>query len=49
MPTYVVLLNWSQQGITNVKESATRLDEVKQAFEQAGGQLKGFLYGDGAI
>jgi uncharacterized protein with GYD domain len=42
MPTYVVLLNWSQQGITNVKESATRLDAVKQAFEQAGGQLKGF-------
>ncbi|HEX2242337.1 MAG TPA: GYD domain-containing protein [Gammaproteobacteria bacterium] len=42
MPTYIVLLNWSQQGITNVKESATRLDAVKQAFKQAGGQLKSF-------
>jgi uncharacterized protein with GYD domain len=42
MPTYIMLVNWTQQGISNVKESPTRFDAFKQSLEQAGGQLKSF-------
>ncbi len=42
MPTYIMLLNWTDQGVRNVKDSPQRLDAFKQALQQAGGQLKGF-------
>ena len=42
MPTYIMLLNWTEQGVANVKESPSRLDAFKQALGQAGGALKGF-------
>lgn len=40
MPTYVILLNYTQQGIQNIKESPARLDAAKMAFKAAGGELK---------
>ncbi len=42
MPTYVSLIRFTDQGIKNVKESPTRLDAVKKAFQAAGGELKAF-------
>jgi uncharacterized protein with GYD domain len=42
MPTYVTLIRFTDQGIKNVKESPTRLDAVKKAFQAAGGELKAF-------
>jgi uncharacterized protein with GYD domain len=36
MPTYIMLLNWTEQGVSKVKESPSRLDAFKQALEQAG-------------
>jgi len=42
MPTYVVLANWTDQGIRTVKESPQRLDATKKAIEAAGGKLIGF-------
>ena len=42
MPTYIMLLNWTEQGVSKVKESPSRLDAFKQALGQAGGSLKGF-------
>jgi uncharacterized protein with GYD domain len=42
MGTYVVLCNWTQKGIENVKESPARLDEARKAFQAMGGQLKAF-------
>ncbi len=42
MPTYIMLLNWTDEGVRNVKNSPTRLDAFKQALQQAGGELKGF-------
>jgi len=42
MPTYIVLVNWTDQGIRNVKESPQRLDATKKAIEAAGGKLIGF-------
>ncbi len=42
MPTYIVLVNWTDQGIRNVKESPQRLDAWKKVIEAAGGKLIGF-------
>lgn len=43
MPTYVTLLNWTDQGIRNIKESPARLDAAKEAFESAGAKIKEFF------
>ncbi|MBM3572862.1 MAG: GYD domain-containing protein [Alphaproteobacteria bacterium] len=40
MPTYVMLLNWTEQGIRNVKESPKRLDAGKKLLGEMGGQVK---------
>ena len=42
MSRYVTLLRWTQQGVTNVKESPARLDAFKQLVKSAGGELKAF-------
>ena len=42
MPTYIALLNWTQQGIQNVKESPSRLERAKAATKAAGGEMKAF-------
>ena len=42
MATYVMLVNYTQKGIENIKESPARLDAVKQAFQSMGGELKKF-------
>ncbi len=42
MPTYVTLLQFTQQGIEKIKESPTRLDRAKAAIKAAGGELKAF-------
>ena len=39
MPSYLSLINWTEQGIGNVKESPARLDAAKQAVEAAGGRM----------
>ena len=42
MPGYIVLSKWTNQGIQSVKQSATRLDAGKKAFEAAGVKMKDF-------
>ena len=42
MATYIVLINWTQKGIENVKDSPNRLDLAKQAFQAAGSKIKEF-------
>ena len=42
MPTYITLMNYTQKGIENIKESPTRLDTAKKAFKGMGGELKEF-------
>ena len=42
MPTYITLINYTQQGVTNMKESPARLDAAKQAFKAVGGELRAF-------
>ena len=42
MATYFILLNWTDQGIKNVKDSPKRLDAVKKAIKGIGGEVKAF-------
>ena len=42
MATYVSLVRYTDQGIRNVKESPSRLDATKKAFQAAGAELKQF-------
>lgn len=42
MVTYVMLLNWTDQGIKNVKDSPKRLDAVKKLAKDMGGEVKAF-------
>jgi len=44
MPHYIVLLNWTDQGIRNVKDSPKRAAAAKAAVEKAGGKWLGFYY-----
>jgi uncharacterized protein with GYD domain len=42
MSTYIILVNWTQQGIQNVKDSPDRLDAAKAAFKAMGAEVKEF-------
>jgi uncharacterized protein with GYD domain len=42
MPTYISLINWTNQGIKNVKEAPQRVDAFKKAVEAAGGKVNCF-------
>lgn len=42
MPTYIHLVQWTQKGIENVKDSPDRLDAARKAARAAGGELKEF-------
>lgn len=42
MPTYVILVRWTNQGLQKIKESPSRLEAGKKAFEAAGVKQKAF-------
>jgi uncharacterized protein with GYD domain len=42
MQTYIVLVNLTQQGITNFKEGPERVERFRQAVEASGGKLAGW-------
>ena len=40
MPTYIALLNWTQQGASKISASPKRLDAGREAFKKAGAEIK---------
>ena len=42
METYFILINWTDQGIKNVKDSPKRVDAARKAVKDSGGDLKAF-------
>lgn len=42
MTTYVMLMNWTDQGARNVRDSPKRLDAAKTALSQMGGEFQDF-------
>lgn len=43
MPTYISLIQYTQQGIEKIKESPARLDHARKGYEAAGGKIKDFF------
>ena len=44
MPTYVVLGTFAKKGISNIKDSPTRVNDARAAIKKMGGELKSFYY-----
>ena len=42
MPTYITLVEYTQKGIENMKESPERLERAKEVTESFGGEYKRF-------
>lgn len=42
MPSYVTLVQYTQKGVENMKDSPSRLEAAKELFKQMGGELKSF-------
>jgi uncharacterized protein with GYD domain len=42
MPTYITLMRWTSQGSKSIKESPSRLDAARKAFQAVGVSLKDF-------
>jgi uncharacterized protein with GYD domain len=42
MPTYISLVQFTQQGIEKIKDSPASLDRAKQAIKMAGGEMKAY-------
>lgn len=40
MPTYILLTNYTAQGIKNIKESPSRFDAAKKAIQSMGADIK---------
>jgi len=40
MPTYVVLENWTEQGLQAFRESPTRLDAANESMRRFGARIK---------
>jgi len=49
MAAYLMLLNWTDQGIRNVKESPKRLDAAKKLAKDLGGEIKTVYMTQGSI
>ena len=43
MPTYIAFLNWTPQGLQNIKQSPSRLDAARKRFEAAGVKMNDFF------
>ena len=43
MTTYIMLAEWTDQGIRSAKESPNRLDKARQLLKDMGGDLKLFF------
>lgn len=42
MPTYITLVNYTDEGIKHMKESPERLEKAKEVTESFGGEYRGF-------
>ena len=40
MPSYIALLKWTEQGVSKVKDSPSRLDAGRKAFKKIGVEIK---------
>lgn len=43
MPTYIIMSKWTPQGLQKIKESPTRLDAARKAYEAVGIKITAFF------
>ncbi len=43
MPTYVMLVNWTDQGVKNIEENPKRVDAARKLLEDMGGHFRSVL------
>jgi uncharacterized protein with GYD domain len=48
VPTYVALIEWTDQGLRSVKDTVARAAQNRQAIEGGGGRLLGLWWTQGA-
>ena len=48
MPMYITLVKWTQQGVHNIKDTVTRVEQAGAAAEKVGGRLVGVWWTHGA-
>jgi uncharacterized protein with GYD domain len=44
MPTFIILGQFTQKGIENIKDSPKRLEDARKLTESLGGKMKAFYY-----
>jgi uncharacterized protein with GYD domain len=44
MPTYVSLVNWTEQGIRNFRDTIRRAEDYRGLAEKSGGQVRQLLW-----
>ena len=47
METYVILQNFTEQGVKNIKGTPARIEAAKKALEAAGGKMIGWYLTQG--
>ena len=48
MPTYVMLVNWTDQGVRAIEDSPKRIDTARKALEDMGGKFMSLFMTMGA-
>ena len=43
MPTYIIMSKWTSQGLQNIKQSPSRLDAGRKAYEAVGMKITAFF------
>jgi uncharacterized protein with GYD domain len=44
MPTYVSLVNWTEQGVKNFRDTLRRAEDYRGLVEKSGGQVRQLLW-----
>jgi uncharacterized protein with GYD domain len=44
MPIYVSLVNWTEQGVKNFRDTGRRADDYRGLVEKSGGQVRQLLW-----
>jgi len=47
MPTYVSLINWTDQGVKNFRESTKRAEDFTKLVEAKGGKVRELVWTTG--
>ena len=44
MPTYIMLMKWTQAGIEQIKDDAQRIERLRNIFKSVGGDIKALYF-----